>query len=33
MLATANPYDNPAPIERGLILAMLHRAWRGDPPA
>jgi len=32
-LACANPYDNPAPIERGHILALLIRAWRGDPPA
>lgn len=31
-LACANPYDNPAPIERERILALLTRAWRGDPP-
>lgn len=32
-LACANPYDNPAPIEQARILALLTRAWRGDPPA
>jgi len=32
-LACANPYDNPAPIERERILALLGRAWRGAQPA
>jgi maleylacetate reductase len=31
-LATQNPYWNPRPIERGPLLALLQRAWRGDPP-
>jgi maleylacetate reductase len=32
-LACANPYDNPAPVERAPILALLGRAWRGEAPA
>lgn len=32
-LATQNPYWNPRPIERGALLGLLQRAWRGDPPA
>ncbi|UDM52790.1 maleylacetate reductase [Cupriavidus sp. MP-37] len=32
-LACANPYDNPAPVERAAILALLGRAWRGETPA
>jgi len=32
-LACANPYDNPAPVERAPILALLGRAWGGEAPA
>jgi len=32
-LACANPYDNPAPVARAPILALLGRAWRGEAPA
>lgn len=31
-LATQNPYWNPRPVERDEILALLKRAWAGDPP-
>lgn len=31
--ATANPYWNPRPVERGAIEALLRRAWAGETPA
>lgn len=31
-LALANPYWNPAPIERAALTDMLMRAWAGTPP-
>jgi maleylacetate reductase len=31
-LAVANPYWNPAPVERPLIRALLQRAWEGAAP-
>lgn len=31
-LAAQNPYWNPRPVERDQILALLKRAWAGDPP-
>ena len=31
-LAVLNPYANPRPIDRGLIEAMIRRAWAGEPP-
>jgi maleylacetate reductase len=32
-LATATPYPNPRPLERGLLRALLQRAFDGTPPA
>ena len=32
-LAVTNPYWNPREIDRDGILALLGRAWNGDPPA
>ena len=32
-IAVRNPYANPRPIDRGLIEAMLRRAWAGEWPA
>jgi maleylacetate reductase len=32
VLATANPYPNPRPLERDALRAMLQRAWQGEPP-
>lgn len=32
-LATQNPYDNPAPVTKEGIRALLEQAWHGRPPA
>jgi len=32
-LAVANPYPNPAPLERAAIRRLLDNAWHGRPPA
>jgi maleylacetate reductase len=32
-MTLANPYWNPRPLQRHDLMEMLHRAWRGDPPA
>lgn len=32
-IALANPYWNPAPLERDRIEALIRRAWDGSPPA
>lgn len=31
-LAVQAPYPNPAPLEERALLALLRRAWAGDPP-
>ncbi len=31
-LAVRNPYWNPRPVEREAVLALLRRAWAGEPP-
>jgi maleylacetate reductase len=31
-LAVANPYWNPAPLERENIARLVERAWEGLPP-
>jgi maleylacetate reductase len=32
-LAVANPYPNPAPLDRTRIRRLLEGAWKGDPPS
>ena len=32
-IATDNPYYNPRPVRHDDVLAMLQRAWHGDPVA
>ena len=31
-LALKNPYWNPRPVERAGIVALIARAWAGEPP-
>jgi maleylacetate reductase len=32
-LALAAPYANPRPVTREGVVALLERAWAGDPPS